>query len=289
MTDTDIPPQVTEDAATGVEDPEAPYGWVTDPVTKELRPRKRPGRRPAAARPPEGRPPNLEELRASGPAREEQAADRAPGRSTLRRGKRRNALQRVTNPKPVEELPPFRAGPLAKQINRLYRRAGRILKAMDRDLGIAVIECTKKEEEDDVTVGEAWEEICRTNPRIRAWWLKLTTTGAWGTLVEAHAPILLALLLKDSIRRRIPFGRLIEAFMEDRDEEGGGQGDDDDQEDGGAGGGLGRLLGDLTPEDMAQMQSMAGMFAAKMAGNVPRSSGASAERTPTVDAPEGGP
>ena len=291
MAETDIPTQVngtaTQDSAV---DPEAPYGWMTDPVTKELRPRKKPGARKAAPPRADGSPPSLEELRAAGPAREqEEKQDRAPGgRASLRRGRRRSVLQKITEPKPADELPPFRAGPLAKAVNKLYRRIGRILKMIDHDMGIAVLACTRKEEEDDVTVGEAWEELARTNPRVRAFLLRLTTGGAVASLLEAHLPILLALVMKDAIRRHIPFMRLIEAWAEEipGDEE-----DEDDQEDEDGSGmpaGLGKLFSGLTPEDMAQMHHVANSMAAQMAAKMPRTPAASAERAPVVDAPPGG-
>jgi hypothetical protein len=72
----------------------------------------------------------------------------------------------------------------------------------------------------------------------------LLTGGAVGQLLTAHLPILLAVLLHDSIRSHIPFARVIEAMA----------GDDDDQadgkDDGKAGGGL---LAGLEPGDMRQM------------------------------------
>ena len=65
-------------------------------------------------------------------------------------------------------------------MNRLYARVGRIVRVMDPVIGQAIIETTSKEAESEVTVGEAWEELARTNPRIRRVLLKLISGGAWG-------------------------------------------------------------------------------------------------------------
>jgi len=160
--------------------------------------------------------PSVDELKAAraerdaaGPA-EPPGEDRAPSR-----GRHRG------RPKPAEDepgAPPhYTPGVITKGVNRLYRRTGKIVRAMDRDIGIAIIEATKNtaaEGEPDDSVGAAWDEVCRTNPRIRAWVLKVIAGGAWGQLLMAHAPIFLAIVMKDGIRKHIPFVKLLEAAAE---------------------------------------------------------------------------
>lgn len=256
-------------------DESAPYGYTIDSKTGERRPKKRAGRPPSTPRPDsdaprvDGRPPSLEELRAAGPrARTE---DREPA-AEQGRGRRSHF--------DASDLPPFRAGPIAKGMNKLYLRAGKILRAFDPELGMAVILTTRKEAEDDVTVGEAWEELARTNPRIRAVLLKLITGGAWSQLVMAHAPILLALLLKEAIARRFPLGRFVSAWMEPD-----GAGDqfaqwpataEDWSEPFGPPEGM-------TGEDVAQAMAFAQQMAANMMNGMGRMP--SAPRAPVVDAP----
>jgi hypothetical protein len=80
----------------------------------------------------------------------------------------------------------------------------------------------------------------------------LLTGGAVGQLLTAHLPILLAVLLHDSIRSHIPFTRLIEA-MADGDE------DQADAKDGGKNG----LLSGLEPGDMRQMFSLFSQLSAQ--------------------------
>src|SRR5581483_225807 len=197
-------------------DEQAPFGYMIDRSTGEKRPKLRPGKQPGtkATAAPVDEPPV------------DPAADRTPGKAkrrsvlhggTIRRGRDKPERER-------EPVPPFRAGPIAKGVNRIYAKGGRLLRAIDHDLGTAVILSTRKESEDDVTVGEAWEEVARTNDRIRAFLLKVISGGAWGQLFMAHAPILLALFMKDAVRKRLPLPRLAEAFFEPEDQADAGEG-----------------------------------------------------------------
>jgi len=240
---------------------EAPYGWTKDPVTGERRPKKTAGRRPKGTPVPYDAPtagtPPLEELKARAterPARAEDVAPApAPAKHTFSIGKK--------TPKAPEPIPPFRAGPIAKSINKTYRRAGRIVKIWDPEVGAAIIACTRKDEdeEDDLTVGEAWEELARINPRIRAFLTRFITTSALGSLFVAHAPILLAICLKEGIRSRIPFLRIANAFLSDDDDLGEEFPSD-----------LAQSLGGIGPADLAQMMEMAQAMMGQMAGGVSR-------------------
>lgn len=137
--------------------------------------------------------------------------DREPG--TGRRRRRGSPAGAKT--KPDAEVPPFRAGPIAKGTNRLYAKAGKIVRLVNPGLGEAIIACTRKESDDDLTVGEAWEELAKVNPKVRGVLLKLVTGGAWGQVFWAHAPILLAFLMLEPVRRRLPFPDLVDAVLSD--------------------------------------------------------------------------
>ena len=216
-------------------DPEAPYGWTTDPKTGERRPKKSPGR--------PRKPRTAEELRAEGPP-PAVPPDEPPGR--LPRGARKPA-----DDADVAEMP--KAGVIAKGVNKLYRRAGRIIRAMDRDIGQAVIECTRPDPEDPdwLTVGEAWEQVAKTSPNIRRWVMRAIAGGAWSDLVMAHAPIGVAIMMKPLIMRILPFRKLIESMTADEDGDGGD-------------------LGGLTPEDVEAMAAQAGLDVEAMAERVAR-------------------
>jgi hypothetical protein len=254
-------------------DEDAPYGYTIDRATKERRPKKLPGRpQPGATRAaPAGNEPTGAALPGSSPSIDELKATKRPkGQEDRAPGKPRKG--RTAKPKFNEaDVPAFRAGPIAKGVNKLYARAGKLVKVMDPDIGNAVLATTRKESDDDVTVGEAWEELARTNPRIRAFLLKLIAGGAWGQLIMVHAPIFMAVIMKDGIRKHIPFLKLIEAML----------GDDDD----GTPSDISSALGGLNPEDLGSMMNMAQGLMAQMAGGVGR--GAGTGRPVVVVTPEG--
>lgn len=222
-------------------DPEAPYGYTIDRKTGEKRPRKRAGRGVRVVK--------VEEPPPAGAPKAEREPDRVPGR-VKPESKERRTRTRTAKPEP-EPLPPFRTGPIAKGVNKLYLRAGKILKVMDSDLGVAVISMTKPEYDEqgervegDTTVGEAWEAVAQVNPRIRRVLLRLIEGGGWAALFWAHAPLLLAIMMKESVARRIPLARLLAVFINDEEEEQAPAGS------------VGGLLGGFSQEDIAQAMAM---------------------------------
>ena len=223
----------------------APYGYTQDPETGEMRPKK------AAGRP--RKPPSLDDLKAeqdpgdgepdTSPA--EKPADRAPDTARRHRGKAAEA-------KPETPAPAYKAGVIAKGVNRLYRKAGKIVRVMDEDIGEAIIQAarnTAEDDEPDDSVGSAWEELAKTNPRIRRFLMKVIAGGAWGQLIMAHAPIAMAILMKPAILKIIPFSRFIESMAEP---------DEDTPE------GEGGLPGGMTAADAGQMARLAQEQIARM-------------------------
>ena len=221
-------------------DPEAPYGYTIDRKTGEKRPRKRAGRGVRVVKTEE--PP--------APPQTEREPDRVPGK--VKPEPKTRGARRATAPKPEPEpLPVFRAGPIAKSVNKLYLRAGKLVRAMDPDIGTAIIAMTKAETEDDVTVGEAWEEVAKNNPRIRRALLKLISGGAWSQLIMAHAPLLLAILLKERIARRLPLMGMLASFLDDSDAE---------PAPAAAPTGMADLFAGLTPEDLHEAMGAFNQF-----------------------------
>lgn len=142
-------------------------------------------------------------------------------------------------------------------MNKLYRRAGKIVRAMDADIGEAVIQAARNTAdpgEPDDSVGAAWEELAKTNPRIRKFVLKLIAGGAWGQLVMAHAPIGVAIIMKPAIMRWIPFAVLIKSLAEPDEDTPAGEGG---------------LPGGMTEADAQQMASLAQAQMARMGMSVP--------------------
>lgn len=231
-------------------DDEAPYGYTVDRATGERRPKKTAGRPKVAeggdetVSPVQGPQADPAELK-TGP-KVSRETDRTPSKIRAKRGFRVKADRK---PKEAPDVPPFRAGPIAKGMNGLYAKAGKIIRVMDPEVGTAIIACTRKESDDDVTVGEAWEELAKTNPRIRAFLLKLITGGAWTQLFMAHAPIFLAFVMKPAVAKHIPFAGLVDAVLSDDD---------------GTPSTEAEAMGGLRPEDVEQMAGFANQMAAQM-------------------------
>lgn len=223
---------------------EAPYGYTRDRETGEMRPKKAPGRPKA--------PPGLDELKQGTP--DAPPADPPPGDRAPDRGRRKG---KGKAPAADEPVPQHRPGQITKGMNKLYRRAGKIVRAMDRDIGTAIIEATENTAEpgpdgvitEDDSVGAAWEEVARANPRIRRFLLKMIAGGAYGSLVMAHAPIGMAIVMKPAILNHIPFSKIIASLAEP---------------DEGTPPGEGGLPGGMTEADVAQMADVAGQMAARM-------------------------
>ena len=183
----------------------APYGYMFDKETGGIRPRKKwPGRH---APPREVKTPKPDDAPTA-------AEDTPPGGHRRKRPFRPQRQASAPAAKPVGMPPP---GRITKGVNRLYRRAGKAVRAFDDGIGEAFIlisQNTAGEGEPDDSVGAAWEDLARANPRIRAALVKLLAGGAWGALIEAHLPVVAAIIVKDAVRRRIPFGRVLASMAE---------------------------------------------------------------------------
>jgi hypothetical protein len=103
-------------------------------------------------------------------------------------------------------------------MNRLYLKAGKIVRQINPALGAGIIACTRSESEDDITVGEAWEELAKVSPVWRRRLQKLVTGGAAGQLFWAHLPILLAVLMLEPVRSRLPMAGILSSVLDDDDQ-----------------------------------------------------------------------
>jgi hypothetical protein len=244
-----------------------PEGYTRDRATGEVRPKIKSGRprgstaadQSEPAEQVQGDPPSLDELKsqARSPTRREDRAPQPP-KARVVRGKKATAE--------AVDVPPFRAGPIAKGMNKLYVKTGKIVRVFDPEVGAAMIEATRKESEDDVTVGEAWEEVARVNPRVRKFLLKLISGGAWGQLAMAHMPILLALLMKPAVMKHVPFNQVIASLAEPEDDTPAGEG---------------ALPGGMTADDASQVMAMMKAQAAQMGMDVSDEDMAAAQKFAT--------
>lgn len=210
---------------------EAPYGWTTDPVTGERRPKKTAGR--------PRKPPPIEELKAAKAAESPEDApqgDRAPTP-----GKRKKAT-----PAGDAGVPQHRPGLITRGMNKRYRQIGKLVRGLDHDIGQALItmsENTSDEPDEDTSVGACWDEVARVNPRVRKFCLSVIQGGAYGALVMAHTPLGVAIALKFVSKDPGFFGKIIISMAEP---------DEDTPE------GEGGLPFGMTAADVSQMMEMAG-------------------------------
>jgi hypothetical protein len=238
----DIPGDtLTDDETAGSDfaDGEAPFGWTRDRKTGKLRAKQRPGRPKV--------PPGAEELAAAPPV------DRGPDRPPDTTSRRPAARAGAARSEPAPSMP--RGGVIAAGVDKLYRRAGKILRALDHDIGQALIECTRVEnlDEGELTVGQAWEQLAKTNPRIRAFLMRAIAGGAWGDLIMAHAPLGIAIVMKPAVQRLIPWGRIVESMAEP----------DEDTPDGEGG-----LPGGMTAADFEELRNTAAEQARRVAARM---------------------
>lgn len=246
-------------AAEGERDP-APFGYTRDRATGEMRPKKSPGRGGKGTTPPPVEalklPTSLpapaesedEDGAAAGPSPRTAAApsDRAPD---LRRPGKAG--------KPDAPLPPYKAGVITSGINKIYRKAGKLIRAGDRDIGEAFIDAARNTADipgEDDSVGAAWDALAKSNPRIRRFLLKALAGGALSDLLIAHGPIALAIVMKPAIRNRLPLMRIAESMAEP---------DEDAAE------GEGGLPGGMTLPDLESIRQLAEQQAAAMGIKIP--------------------
>ena len=160
-----------------------------------------------------------------------------------------------------------KSGQIAAGMNRLYRTAGRVLQALNapdtrgRRAGVALAEITRKQDPDDVTVGEAWEKLAAGNPRVRAFLLRLVSGGAAGELVWCHVPVVIALMVGPDGDVAGPVGTVLGAMMAPDGDAGPSPAEQ--------GQSFGEFVQNLSPEDMQGLAAMA----QRMAGGPVRGDG----------------
>ena len=104
--------------------------------------------------------------------------------------KARNVKKEKTerkSPKPHPNAKPYRKGQFVEPLTQLYGFGSLALMPIDPQcamtLAKAAPECAK-----------AWDELADQNLAVRRMLQSLTQTGAWGTVIAAHLPVLVAVL-----------------------------------------------------------------------------------------------
>lgn len=115
------------------------------------------------------------------------------------RNKERPAKER----KPIPPKP--RPGALVKQFTDLYVSVGTMMLPFDQPCGTVIIQSAPK-------CAEALENLARENPAVRRALMALVETSVWGSVLAAHAPILIAVAI-----HHVPAVRNAAPSMPDRE------------------------------------------------------------------------
>jgi hypothetical protein len=94
-------------------------------------------------------------------------------------------------------MPAMPRGGLKSALENVYTGMGMALMPFDPSCGRIIIESAPK-------CAEALDDLAKTNPAVRRLLISLVTTSAWGAVIMAHAPILMAIAMHHipSLRER---------------------------------------------------------------------------------------
>lgn len=95
---------------------------------------------------------------------------------------------RQTREKKVRPVPAMPRGGLKSALTQMYTGIGMAVMPFDPACGRVVIENAE-------SCAAALDELAKTNPAVRRVLLSLVTTSAWGAVIMAHAPILMAVAM----------------------------------------------------------------------------------------------
>lgn len=107
-------------------------------------------------------------------------------RSGAKRGERRSRKER-----PARETRrdiPYPRGGFRGPLTNVYTGIGMTVMPFDPGCGRIIIENAEK-------CAESLDELARTNPAVRRVLMSLITTSAWGAVIMAHAPIMMAIAM----------------------------------------------------------------------------------------------
>ena len=107
---------------------------------------------------------------------------RSPG-TPPPRGNATTAPRTVTREE--ETRPQYRPGILVEPLTDLYRTMGLVIMPFNQATSTAFLQNAEP-------CAQAWDELARTDPKMRAFLMSLLQTGGWAKVLVAHAPIAMA-------------------------------------------------------------------------------------------------
>src|SRR5262245_18804549 len=97
-------------------------------------------------------------------------------------------------------------GTLTKPLTEMYQGVGGIVLMFDQPCGTAIVESAEK-------CAETLSELAQRNDAVRRALLALVETNAWGAVVMAHAPIMLAVVMHHTAARGQVSDQEIASFL----------------------------------------------------------------------------
>lgn len=95
--------------------------------------------------------------------------------------------------KPKKTAPNYPKEGYTKALEELYASIGALLLPFDQSCGIAVIEAAPE-------CAKTLDELSKNNPTLRRIIVGIMTTNAWGAVIMAHTPIIMAIVSHHVIR-----------------------------------------------------------------------------------------
>ena len=92
-------------------------------------------------------------------------------------------------------IPKPRKGALVEPLSNMYGSIGLLLMPFDPNCASAVVANAQ-------ACAESLDQLAQTNPAARKVLIALTQTSSWGTVIAAHAPILLAIAMHHNSKAR---------------------------------------------------------------------------------------
>lgn len=100
--------------------------------------------------------------------------------------KTRQTRERST--RSIPSVKPMPKGGLKPALAQMYAGVGMAVMPFDPACGRVVLENAER-------CAESLDELAKTNPAVRNLLISLVTTSAWGAVIMAHAPILMAIAM----------------------------------------------------------------------------------------------
>lgn len=102
--------------------------------------------------------------------------------------------QNSRSAKATSTAPPFKAGVIQSGVENTYAGLSFVWSMVDPVCGAAFLECAP-------AAAEAWEELAKSNPAVRAMLMRVFAGSATAKVIKAHIPLLMAVFMHHGMGR----------------------------------------------------------------------------------------